>query len=322
MKKIFKVLSIVLIICITGTIFIYRNKISFLYNVARECISLKDVKLKIPTDTSKIYLATEKNLVYKSGMNGNLMLDMYSPKESRKKGSPVLVYVHGGSFAYGNKDLPQFLAPALELLRNQGYYIISIDYTLLKDKLNFDTQISDVKDCIRWINKNKVKYNFNTDEIGIFGASAGAYLAMMSSYTNDASYPGDPELEGYSSKIKYLIDYAGPTDLLSLNAKEAAPELNHLKGTIVHKRAFASKLNPINYVNKNTVKTLIIHSKADTLVPYKNSLNLYNKFKECNGNVKMVTLYTNEHDFSNISSSEINLVAQEIFLFILVNSPR
>ncbi|MHC9344865.1 alpha/beta hydrolase fold domain-containing protein, partial [Clostridium perfringens] len=81
-----------------------------------------------------------------------------------RQGSPVLLYVHGGSWFYGNKDIPVLIAPLLDSFRKEGYTIIIVGYELATDKVDFNKQASDLKDAIRWLYKNKETYRFNTDE--------------------------------------------------------------------------------------------------------------------------------------------------------------
>src|SRR5678815_3507375 len=53
------------------------------------------------------------------------MLDIYMPKKGSN--SPVLIWIHGGAFAYGDKEYVQKKA---EYFTNKGYVFISINYRL------------------------------------------------------------------------------------------------------------------------------------------------------------------------------------------------
>ena len=187
-----------------------------------------------------------KDVVYKNTNGVSLTLDIYGPIKQVYKSSPVLLYVHGGSFAYGDKSIPNALSPVLDTFREQGYTIISTSYELMKDKENFNKQISDVKDTIRWIYKNKSVYNFDTNEIGVIGVSSGAHLSLMAGYSNEAEFTDDAELSKYPSKIKYLIDFAGPTDLSLLNTKGLNYDLSRIFSSIKNKDNVIEKYNPID----------------------------------------------------------------------------
>jgi acetyl esterase/lipase len=55
----------------------------------------------------------------------------------------------------------------------------------------FPNQIHDMKAAVRWLRGNGGAYGLRTDRIGVWGASAGGYLASMVALSG-----GDPGLEG------------------------------------------------------------------------------------------------------------------------------
>jgi acetyl esterase/lipase len=79
-------------------------------------------------------------------------------------------------------------------LVEKNYAVISIDYTLVSETVHFPLPVQDTKDVVRWVRKNAEKYNFDTNNIGYFGASSGAHLSMLAAYTNDNEYVENPEL--------------------------------------------------------------------------------------------------------------------------------
>lgn len=322
MKKFFKYTFITILCSVVIVLVIFRNRIMLTYNLVHYVVSLKDNKVSYSINNMETLKTMDhKNIIYKK-VNGRLQtLDIYSSKKETDKLSPVILYVHGGSWAYGDKSIPEFLSPVLEMLREQGYTIISTSYELMKDKVIFEDQVSDVKDTIRWIYKNGSMYNLNKNEIGIIGISSGAHLSLMASYSDNNHFIGDPSLKQYSSSVKYIIDFSGPTDLSTLNIKEVAPELYHVAEAAYNKDLLIDSYSPLKYINKNIPSTLIIHSKADTMVPYVNSSILYSKIKESKGRARMVSLSSSDHTLKNISQDDIKLLVTEILKFIILNSP-
>jgi acetyl esterase/lipase len=261
------------------------------------------------------------DVVYKDTNGISLTLDIYGPLKQVYKSSPVLLYVHGGSFAYGDKSIPNALSPILDTFREQGYTIISTSYELMRDEENFNKQISDVKDTIRWIYKNNSIYNFDVNEVGIIGVSSGAYLSLMASYSIEGDFVDDAELSEYPSKIKYLIDFAGPTDLSLLDTRSLNYDLSKIFSSITNKDDLIGKYNPIAYVNPKIPNTLIIHSNSDEMVPYESSKKLYDKCTEVKANANLITLNSNAHDLSSISNDDINSISEGLLKFIIFNSP-
>ncbi|WP_271813215.1 alpha/beta hydrolase [Clostridium beijerinckii] len=323
MKKFFKRFFLILFIVLFIFSLFFYKRIILSYRIADKYISLKNHAWTIQEfNTQKSSSSMNyKDVIYKNTNGVPLKLDIYGPINQVYKSSPVLVYVHGGSWAYGDKNIPDALSPVLDTFREQGYTIISTSYELMKEKENFTKQISDVKDTIRWINKNQYSYNLNTSEIGIIGVSSGAHLSLMASYSDDDEFIDDRDLSNYSSKVKYLIDFAGPTDLSLLNTQDLNYDLTKIFASISNKEDVIKKYNPINYVNKSNPNTLIIHSDSDNMVPYESSKELYDKCVQEHSKAKLITLNSSAHDLSNISKDDIMDFSEGLLKFIIFNSP-
>lgn len=323
MKKFFKTFILILFIPIIIVALIFHKRIMFGYGITHKYISLKNhvwTEQEFDTKNSSNSM-NYKDIVYKNTTSIPLTLDIYGPINQIYKSSPVLLYVHGGSFAYGDKSIPNALSPILDTFREQGYTIISTSYDLMKDKETFSKQISDVKDTIRWIYKNSSTYNFDSNEIGVIGISSGAHLSLMASYSNEGDFTDDTELSKYPSKVKYLIDFAGPTDLNLLNTKSLNYDLTKIFSSITNKEDIVEKYNPINYINSTSPDTLIIHSNLDSTVPYESSKELYDKSIEVHAKAKLITLNSSAHDLENISNHDIISISEGLLKFVIFNSP-
>jgi triacylglycerol lipase len=299
----------------------FGGEISLYYSVLKKYTINKDLVSSTSFDNMSLEQKNSKEIIYKSTNNIPLTLDLYESNKIIPKGSPVIIYVHGGSWAYGDKILPQIFNPVLDSFREEGYSIISVEYELLDKSLDFNKQVSDIKDSIRWINKNKDIYNFNTNEIGIIGVSAGAHLSLLAAYSDSDEFKDDEALSKYPSNIKYIIDFFGPTDLSTIDTN-IAPEVMSLSlPSAENKKNFLSKYSPINYVKEDLPKTLIIHSKNDSMVPYDNSLSLYTKSKELDNSVELLTLENMDHDLSNLTTENAKKIGLKTLRFLLKNSP-
>lgn len=332
MKKFLKLLGVIslsLIIIIGTLAYYFRAQIGFYINIGKEYLALKENPPTIE-EIKNLKMSEDmdfKDVVYKSNNGEKETLDIYGPKKTLKKGSPVILYVHGGSWVYGNKEIPEVIAPLLDSFRKEGYTIISVGYELTTDKIDFEKQASDVKDAIRWVYKNKEQYNFNTEEIGVIGASAGAHLSLLAAYSSDNEFVQDKELSKYPSKVKYVVDFFGPTDLNTLDMTKASFDLsnsiNKAKEGLKEGESMEDYMynySPINYIKPNLPKTLIVHGRKDMLVPYENSLNLYNKSKEMGNKVQILTLENSGHDFSKIDVNEVFNLGFKVLNFILFNT--
>ena len=228
------------------------------------------VKKSTPAATPKF-----SNLQYGDAGEANL-LDIYWPEKTEKP-LPVVVWIHGGGWANGDKSpTPQFL----QLLLN-GFAVVSINYRL-SGQAHFPAQIYDCKGAVRWIRAHASEYNLDPDRIGVWGLSAGGHLAALLGTSG-----GVKELEGdvggnlgFSSRVQAVSDYAGPTDLGQVFAQGAdMPAFvnnsilrgyyeNLLGGAPVESHPDLVRLaNPIHYITSDDPPFQIFHGDKDVFVP-------------------------------------------------------
>jgi arylformamidase len=139
----------------------------------------------IPTTYTKVTVA------YKTlnGVNPNLLsLDVYHFGQITPN-SPVVIYVHGGAWAIGDKS--NALDNKKNLFTSLGYLLISVNYRLSPDPVStdpnrvmFPTHNNDVADAVKWIYDNVATYGGNKNKMAIMGHSAGAHLVSLTGTSN------------------------------------------------------------------------------------------------------------------------------------------
>lgn len=282
-----------------------------------EIIKLSD---SLPTISNDFYNEpieniTYKDLVFKKRDNKELTLDIYTNKEANEA-TPVIIYVFGNGWMYGDKVIPSAIESIIDLLKDEGYAVISTSYELMDDEIILEEQISDVKDTIRWVYKNKDKYNFDVNNIGIIGPSAGAQLSMMAAFSQDDEFIGDQSLKSYSSKVKYIIDLFGPARLSKVNLSVGPEEVvEKFSNNDIEK--LSKKFSPIEYVREDLPNTLIIHSLKDNIVPYETSVELYETALKYNNKFELYTLQNCTHYLENLSNTEALNLYMKIVDYIL-----
>ncbi|HNL43479.1 MAG TPA: alpha/beta hydrolase [Cyclobacteriaceae bacterium] len=101
------------------------------------------------------------------------MLNVYMPKKGSN--SPMVVWVHGGSLAYGDKDNVLHKA---EYFTARGYVFVSINYRV-SPAVKHPANAQDVADALVWLHENARHYSSDPENIFLIGHSNGADLAAL-----------------------------------------------------------------------------------------------------------------------------------------------
>ena len=134
------------------------------------------------------------------------LADLYLPSLPGRK-APVIVWVHGGGWRFGDRHL----APDLSrFIAERGFAMVSFDYRL-SDEATFPAPIEDLKTVVRWVRSIAEQYNLDGDHVGLWGSSAGGHLAACAALTGEMQFRGD-EYPGFVSSVQAVLDGYGPTD--------------------------------------------------------------------------------------------------------------
>jgi len=228
---------------------------------------------------------TYEGVTYADRDAGAMNLDLFVPETDAP---PLVVYVHGGGWAYATRKN----APDLERYAAEwGVAFASVSYRLapIPDDSPFDpapdnptprgvfpAQILDVKAAIRWLRANAEEYGFDAEDVAVWGASAGGHLAALAGTLADVNglagdvYPAEtvekcvaPEQSG---QVQAVVDWYGVSDLRELDGDGLESLL--LGGTVTDNPEKARLASPISYVSETTPPFLVMHGRADDVVPF------------------------------------------------------
>src|SRR5262245_53377278 len=104
----------------------------------------------------------KKSHTYKTAGDVKIQADVHRPDDTKTR--PVVVWIHGGALISGNKNsVPRNL---LDLCRDEGYALVSIDYRLAPE-VKLQELIADVEDALRWIREGRRRiFTINMEQIG------------------------------------------------------------------------------------------------------------------------------------------------------------
>jgi acetyl esterase/lipase len=162
--------------------------------------------IALPNTTARALPIEHKNITYLRASGQDLQLDVY--QQPGTKPSPVIVYFHGG--AWWKNARPQSAASFQSLL-SLGFSLVMVDYRLT-GVAPAPAAIQDARCSLSWVSKNAKTYNFDLNEVIVFGTSSGGHQALMSGML-PASSPVDlPECKD-QPRAAALLDFYGISDV-------------------------------------------------------------------------------------------------------------
>ncbi|MBI5856067.1 MAG: alpha/beta hydrolase [Sphingobacteriales bacterium] len=211
---------------------------------------------------------TELNVSY--GTDAAQKMDIYLPASRTTTSTKVIILIHGGGWTQGDKaDFTSYVDTLKKRL--PGYAIFNINYRLATGTSNFfPAQENDVKAAIEFIYGKRAEYLIS-DKFVLLGASAGGHLSLLHAYKYTTPV-----------KIKAVVDFFGPTDLVDMYNNPPNPLIPILLlqvtgGNPATLPAMYQQSGPINYVTAQSPPTILLHGGVDVVVSYTQSVMLKNK---------------------------------------------
>lgn len=222
-----------------------------------------------------------------------LKMDAYFPAD-RSQPVPVVVYVHGGGWAAGDKHGGPGAGYNVALLQD-GFAVFTINYRLAPDFL-FPAMIQDVKCAIRSIRAHAAEYGIDPNRIGVWGGSAGGHLVALLGTSDQSAGFDVGEYLDYSSRVQAVVDMFGPTDL-------TIPVSTYEQLQLVQ-NAFPIDMyavgSPVTYISPDDPPFLILHGDKDKLVPVEQSILFYNQLVAQNVPATLVIVKNAGHGFNPV----------------------
>ena len=117
-----------------------------------------------------------KDIAYRTDKDADKVrhkLDVYCPKG--QKDFPVVLFVHGGSWRWGNKNLFTYIG---DTFAKEGIGVVICNYSLSPESKH-PSHIQDVAKAFAWTFENIGKYGGKADNLFVCGHSAGGHLVSL-----------------------------------------------------------------------------------------------------------------------------------------------
>lgn len=270
------------------------------------------VKLRTYDHPAVVY----KNVTYKQIGDWRGLMDIYMPVEKRWLRVPVVVFIHGGGWQFGQKEdvIPVGWKQNFELkyFTAAGFAVAAIDYRLCKFDLEhtvmFDCVV-DCKDAVRFLAKEGNRFGLAEERIIVFGGSAGGHLAQLVVLSPPDAFPGDEMLRGISVQPIGGISRYGPsdfTDFTLFDADSMGKFLERFRNRLFLEGESSERikynqrlLSPISYLKKGSPPMLFMHGNRDRLIPYKQMLRMQSAALEIGADMRFVTVGNAGHGWKH-----------------------
>jgi acetyl esterase/lipase len=205
------------------------------------------------------------------GTGARQRLDVYFPPR-RGRPAPVIVYLYGGTWSSGAKEIYRFLGAALAA---RGYLAVIPDYSVYP-AARFPAFLEDAAQALRWTRDHAAHFDGAPDQLFVMGHSAGAHIATMLAFEKrwlaDVGLCNARDLAG-------VIGLAGPyhfeidTDLL--RGVFGPPERKALT-------------QPLAHVTRDAPPLLLATGDADRTVSPRNTHDLAAAVRAAGGEVETI----------------------------------
>lgn len=248
----------------------------------------------------------------------NQRMDIYLPEEGEGP-FPVLLHIHGGGFAIGDKRDGQ-MDTYLKFLK-KGIAVGSIEYRLSGEAI-FPAAVLDCRAAIRFAREHADEYKLDAEHFGVIGGSAGGNLsAIVGMNIPNGFFPGeeDRKLVG-DCRVNVAVDQFGPVSFkimdqqarvnqvsLADHDEPTSAESSYMGGALPQlDEAYVAKASPITYINPGMSPLLVQHGRLDRLVPYQQSEMLVEAIRERQPEavVEFTSLSTADHDDQQYKTKE------------------
>ena len=195
-------------------------------------------------------LTVQRDITYSTIDEISLKGDLYFPKSpsasTLNSALPAVLVVHGGGWNKKSGDM----SGVSKDLAKAGFVVFNISYRLAPQHL-YPAALEDVKAAFIWLKNNASQYSIDTNQISVWGYSAGAHLVLLAALDDDLN-------------VKSIVAGGTPADL---TAWPKSPLVTKFLGkTMAEDLELWKKASPIFHVGKDYPPTYLYHGEWDSLV--------------------------------------------------------
>ena len=235
-----------------------------------------------------------KDLSY--GSSAAQKFDLYLPKASYSKCTAIVVYIHGGGWTGGDKDVYN---NACKDTAKQDYAAMTMNYRMLGEGANLDDMLADITAAMEVAIAKAAEKGITLQRAAFTGASAGGHLAMMYAFKNQHSSP---------LEVAFCASQCGPSNFTDLRFFEDSTNTNDFYAVVsglidqtVNKTTFNALMpelqaaSPVHYITKDSPPTILAQGQKDFLVRYSQATDVYDAFYSVGAQCDLILYPNSDH---------------------------
>jgi len=229
------------------------------------------------------YMQLVRDVAY--GPEARHRLDVWRTS-STPAGAPVLFYIHGGAWTFGDKR--EQGRPMLHEFMARGWVIVTCNYRLAP-RHPWPAQIEDVVRTLAWVKRNVAEYGGDPDRVVVSGLSAGGHLAALAALApDDPAWCPDDLADVTDWSVRGAIPFAGVLEMTGdeTHWRGLGRGLRHLLEHRViqlpyegHEELYRS-LSPYHRLREDAPPFLVIQGVNDTMVDVHVARSFVARFRE------------------------------------------
>ncbi len=252
---------------------------------------------------SPFYPQVIQNVCYavKDGQALHLTIIVPAHEETETKHYPLIMYTQGSAFK--RQNLTRHLVPLIEVAKH-GYVVAIVEYRPTPTGI-FPAQIKDLKTATRYMLNHAFEYSVDPYRYACFGDSSGAYASVMACVTGNMQAFSDEDVRFSPLHYRACVDFYGPIDFSRMqefptnwdHESEKSPTGLLFGGVNIRTVPdLLEKSSALNYIDsKKLPPFLIMHGKKDRMVPFSQSVMLYEKLRQTDHRADFYALENCDH---------------------------
>lgn len=260
---------------------------------------------EITTSLDPIYPHVNLNIEYATKSDISLHVHIITPAldlDDNTTRFPLIMWVQGSAFH--KQYLGNHLAHMIEVAKH-GYVVAMVEYRWAPEN-PFPAQIKDLKTATRFMLNHASKYHVDPKKYIAWGDSSGGHTVSLAVTTENLQKYNDEDVAVQPLHYSACVDYYGPTDISQMNQVPSTQDHvtpHSLEGeffgtnNIYEVPSLVQSGNPIEYIDdeKELPPFLIMHGNKDRLVPFNQSVLLYQALKKHHKKVEFYRLNNSDH---------------------------